>query len=190
MSNDNKEQIEDQENGQENKQEEKEMNEAENIETAAISQEEDNPILELEEKVTAINDKYLRLYSDFENFRKRTAKEKLDLLTNGNASLLKKILPVMDDFERAIESNKEITDPEILKEGFNLIYSKLKKTLEAEGVKEMESNGEVFDVEYHEAITNIPVPDKSLKGKVVDTTEKGYFLNDNVLRYAKVVVGS
>lgn len=183
MSIENKEQIEDQENSQENKQEEAEaMN--------AISEEELSPLVELEEKVTAINDKYLRLYSDFENFRKRTAKEKLDLISNGNASLLNKILPVMDDFERAIESNKEITDPEILKEGFNLIYSKLKKTLEAEGVKEMQSNGEVFDVEYHEAITNIPAPDKSLKGKVVDTTEKGYFLNDNVLRYAKVVVGS
>lgn len=183
MSIENKEQIEDQENSQENKQEETEaMN--------AISEEELSPLVELEEKVTAINDKYLRLYSDFENFRKRTAKEKLDLISNGNASLLNKILPVMDDFERAIESNKEITDPEILKEGFNLIYSKLKKTLEAEGVKEMQSNGEVFDVEYHEAITNIPAPDKSLKGKVVDTTEKGYFLNDNVLRYAKVVVGS
>jgi molecular chaperone GrpE len=183
MSIENKEQIEDQENSQENKQEETEaMN--------AISEEELSPLVELEEKVTAINDKYLRLYSDFENFRKRTAKEKLDLISNGNASLLNKILPVMDDFERAIESNKEITDPEVLKEGFNLIYSKLKKTMEAEGVKEMQSNGEVFDVEYHEAITNIPAPDKSLKGKVVDTTEKGYFLNDNVLRYAKVVVGS
>jgi molecular chaperone GrpE len=183
MSIENKEQIEDQENSQENKQEEaNDMN--------AISEEEMNPLVELEEKVTAINDKYLRLYSDFENFRKRTAKEKLDLISNGNASLLNKILPVMDDFERAIESNKEITDPEVLKEGFNLIYSKLKKTMEAEGVKEMQSNGEVFDVEYHEAITNIPAPDKSLKGKVVDTTEKGYFLNDNVLRYAKVVVGS
>jgi molecular chaperone GrpE len=190
MSIENKEQLEDKDQVQENKAEKEDMNEAEENDLNAISDEESNPMLELEEKVTAINDKYLRLYSDFENYRKRTAKEKLDLITNGNASLLRKIIPVMDDFERAIESNREITDPEVLKEGFNLIYSKLKRTLEAEGVKEMESTGEPFDVEYHEAITNIPAPDKSLKGKVIDTTEKGYFLNDSVLRYAKVVVGA
>ena len=149
-----------------------------------------DPIIELEEKITQINDKYLRLYSDFENYRKRTAKEKLELINSGNAALLLKILPVMDDFERAIESNKKIDDPKLLKEGFQLIYNKIKNTIEAEGVKEMDSNGKAFDVEFHEAITNIPAPNKSLKGKVVDTTEKGYFLNDNVLRYAKVVVGS
>ena len=149
-----------------------------------------DPIIELEEKITQINDKYLRLYSDFENYRKRTAKEKLELINSGNAALLLKILPVMDDFERAIESNKKVDDPKLLKEGFQLIYNKIKNTIEAEGVKEMESNGKAFDVEFHEAITNIPAPNKSLKGKVVDTTEKGYFLNDNVLRYAKVVVGS
>lgn len=165
-------------------------NEPETPQVNSIEEEENNPVLELEEKVTALNDKYLRLYSDFENYRKRTAKEKIDLITSGNASLLKKVLPVVDDFERAIESNKEISDPAILREGFSLIYNKLKGILEAEGVKEMKSNGEVFDVEYHEAITNIPAPEKSLVGKVVDTTEKGYFLNDNVLRYAKVVVGS
>ena len=165
-------------------------NEIDENQDHAIQEEEASPMLELEEKVTAINDKYLRLYSDFENFRKRTSKEKIDLITSGNANLLKKVIPTMDDFERAIESNKDVNDPNTLKEGFNLIYTKLKKILEAEGVKQMESNGETFDVEYHEAITKIPAPDDSLKGKVVDTTEKGYFLNDNVLRYAKVVVGS
>jgi molecular chaperone GrpE len=95
----------------------------------------------------------------------------------------------MDDFERAIELNKETTDPEVIKEGFNLIYNKTRKILEAEGVKEMDSIGKPFDVEYHEAITKIPAPDESLKGKVIDTTEKGYFLNDKVLRYAKVIIG-
>ena len=149
-----------------------------------------DPIAELEDKLTEVNDKYLRLYSDFENYRKRTAKEKIDLITSGNAALLLKILPTVDDFERAMESNKSIDDPKVLKEGFQLIYNKLKNTIDSEGVKEMESNGQPFDVEFHEAITNIPAPDKSLKGKVVDTTEKGYFINDNVLRYAKVVVGS
>jgi molecular chaperone GrpE len=183
MNEENKEQ---EEGNMENMQE----NELETPQVNSIEEEENNPVLELEEKVTALNDKYLRLYSDFENYRKRTAKEKIDLITSGNASLLKKVLPVVDDFERAIESNKEISDPAILREGFSLIYNKLKGILEAEGVKEIKSNGEVFDVEYHEAITNIPAPEKSLVGKVVDTTEKGYYLNDNVLRYAKVVVGS
>ena len=149
-----------------------------------------DPIAELENKLTELNDKYLRLYSDFENFRKRTAKEKLELLNSGNRSLLLTVIPSMDDFERAIESNKSIDDVKALKEGFQLIYNKLQKTLESEGVKKMKSNGEVFDVEFHEAITKIPVDKKSMKGKVVDTVEQGYFLNDTVLRYAKVVVGS
>jgi molecular chaperone GrpE len=155
-----------------------------------LPEKESDPISELEEKVSQINDKYLRLYSDFENYRKRTAKEKLELINSGNASLLLKILPVVDDFERAIESNKKVDDPKVLKEGFQLIYNKIKNILEAEGIKEMETNGKAFDVDFHESITHIPAPSKSLKGKVVDTTEKGYFLNDNVLRYAKVVVGS
>jgi molecular chaperone GrpE len=155
-----------------------------------IQEEENNPVVELENKVSELNDKYLRLYSDFENFRKRTAKEKLELLTSGNKSLLLTFLPAIDDFERAIESNAKVEDIKLLKEGFQLIYNKLKKTFENEGVKEMKSNGEVFDVEFHEAITKIPVDKKSMKGKVVDTVEKGYFLNDGVLRYAKVVVGS
>jgi len=169
-----------------NLQENENMNEQEVVN----EQEKVDPIAELENKAQEINDKYLRLYSDFENFRKRTAREKLELINSGNASLLLKVIPTLDDFERAIESNKEVDDAKSLKEGFQLIFNKLKKTLEAEGVKEMKSNGEAFDVEYHEAITRIPAPKKSLKGKVVDTTEKGYFLNDNVLRYAKVVVGS
>jgi molecular chaperone GrpE len=183
MSEENKEQIE-------NSQEDINENDFDESQVEAIEEEEQNPMLELEEKITALNDKYLRLYSDFENYRKRTAKEKIDLINSGNASLLKKVLPVIDDFERAIVSNEDVQDPALLKEGFNLIYNKLQRILEAEGVKKMESTGEPFDVEFHEAITNIPAPDKSLVGKVIDTTEKGYFLNDNVLRYAKVVVGS
>lgn len=156
-----------------------------------INKEDQNdPIVKLEDKLTEVNDKYLRLYSDFENFRKRTAREKIDLITSGNAALLLKVLPVVDDFERAIESNSSIEDSKKLKEGFQLIFNKMKNILDTEGVKEMKSNGEAFDVEFHEAITRIPAPEKSLIGKVVDTTEKGYYLNDNVLRYAKVVVGS
>lgn len=166
------------------------LHENDSNEEKQLPEEENDPIALLENKVTELNDKYLRLYSDFENFRKRTAKEKLELLTSGNKSLLLSFLPAIDDFERAIESNKKVDDLKTLKEGFQLIHNKLKKIIENEGVKEMKSNGEVFDVEYHEAITKIPVDKKSMKGKIVDTVEKGYYLNDSVLRYAKVVIGS
>lgn len=185
MSNNKDEQINEsfenlQENDQEGVNEKVEMEEKEEV----------NPFAEMESKLKEINDKYLRLYSEFENFRKRTAREKIDLITSGNKSLLEKIIPSIDDFERAIESNKSVEDINIVKEGFELIYNKMMKTLETQGVKAMETNGEPFDVEFHEAITRIPAPDKSQKGKVVDTVEKGYYLNDSVLRYAKVVVGS
>ena len=185
MSNKQDEQVnENLENLQENDMESVEDQEVDN------EKEEVNPFAEMENKLKEINDKYLRLYSEFENFRKRTAREKIELINSGNKSLMLKIIPTIDDFERAIESNKSVDDINIVKEGFELIYHKMMKTLESEGVKVMETNGEPFDVEFHEAITRIPAPDKSLKGKVVDTVEKGYYLNDNVLRYAKVVVGS
>ena len=150
---------------------------------------EKDPLKEMEAKLNEVNDKYLRLYSEFENFRKRTAKEKLDLIQNGNKNLLEKVIPTLDDFERAIESNKNVDDIKAVKEGFELIYNKFSKTLEAQGVKAMESTGKDFDVEYHEAITRIPAPDKKMKGKVVDTVEKGYTLNGKIIRFAKVVVG-
>jgi len=145
---------------------------------------------ELEIELAALNNKYLRLYSDFENYRKRTAKEKLSLIESSNSDLLSTLLPVVDDFERAINSNENTTDPEALKEGFLLIFNKFINILEMEGVKPMNAIGKPFDVEFHEAITNIPAPKKSMKGKVMDVTEKGYFLKDKVLRYAKVVVGA
>jgi len=183
MSNKNDEQVNDElENLQEK--------DAETGKDQELENEEMNPFAEMEAKLKEINDKYLRLYSEFENFRKRTAREKIDLITSGNKSLMAKIIPTIDDFERAIESNKSVDDIKIVKDGFELIHNKMIKTLEAEGVKVMLTNGEPFDVEFHEAITRIPAPNKSLKGKVVDTVEKGYYLNDAVLRYAKVVVGS
>jgi molecular chaperone GrpE len=142
-----------------------------------------------EEKYNALNDKYLRLYSDFDNFRKRTIKEKADLISNASSAVLKDLLPVLDDFERAIASNENTEDVDGLKEGFQLIYSKFRNILVAKGLKPMESKGTAFDIDLHEAITNIPVEDAEMKGKVVDVVEKGYYLNDKVLRYAKVVVG-
>ena len=136
---------------------------------------------ELEEKLAALNDKYLRLYSEYENYRKRTNVEKADLLLNGSREMMKAILPVVDDFERALVATGD-------DEGVKLIYSKLMKILSQKGLKAMEVKGEKFDEALHEAVTQIPAPAPEQKGLVIDVVEKGYFLNDKVLRYAKVVV--
>lgn len=149
----------------------------------------DDPVQELEKKYNELNDKYLRLYSDFDNFRKRTIKEKGDLISSASGDLMKDLLGVLDDFERAIHSNENSEDPEALKEGFQLIYNKFKNILTQKGLKPMESKGDFFDIDHHEAVTNIPAQEEDDKGKVMDVIEKGYFLNDKVLRYAKVVVG-
>ena len=137
--------------------------------------------VEAEEKYAALNDKYLRLYSEYENYRKRTSIEKADLLLNGGREMIKAILPVLDDFERALQHQDN-------EEGVKLIYTKLVKILEQKGLKAMEVKGEKFDESLHEAITRIPAAEEGQKGIVVDVVEKGYYLNDKVLRYAKVVV--
>ena len=153
------------------------------------NKEEIDPLTELQKKYDTLNDKYLRLYSEFENFRRRTAKEKLDGVVNAGADVVKDLLPVVDDFDRAVISNEQVDDIEALKEGFKLIQSKMLRLLEQQGLKPMDSIGKEFDTEYHEAITNIPAPEESMKGKVVDVAEKGYFFKDKILRYAKVIVG-
>ncbi len=150
---------------------------------------EDSLLTELQKKYDTLNDKYLRMYSEFENFRRRTAKEKLESLRSGGATIVKDLLPVVDDFDRAMVSNELVDDPEALKEGFKLIHAKLYRILEQQGLKPMDSMEKPFDTEYHDAITNIPAPTDDLKGKVVDVAEKGYFFNDTVLRHAKVIVG-
>lgn len=142
-----------------------------------------------EEKYAELNDRFIRLYAEFDNFRKRTNKEKVDLISNANEGVLKDLLPVMDDFERAILNNENATDLEVVKEGFYLIFNKFKGILEAKGLKPMAAKGESFDSELHEAIANIPAPSDAEKGKVIDDVEKGYYLHDKVIRYAKVVVG-
>lgn len=144
----------------------------------------------LKQEVAVANDKYIRLYSEFDNYRRRTAKEKIDLINNGASEFYKMLLPVIDDFDRALKSINEASDVEALKIGVDLIYSKFKNTLTSKGLKEMESIGQVFDAEIHEAITQIPSPSDDMKGKVIDELEKGYYLNDKVIRYAKVVVGN
>lgn len=144
---------------------------------------------EIQKEDQDFKEKYIRLYSEYENYRKRTAKEKIDLISNASENVIKELLPILDDFERAIDNNKNVEDASVLKEGFDLIYSKMHKGLVNQGLKPMEANGKDFDSEIHEAITKIPAPNEKLKGKVVDVIEKGYQINEKVIRYAKVVVG-
>ena len=151
---------------------------------------EKDPLEELQTQYNQLNDKYLRLYSEFENFRRRTAKERLDLMKSAGEDVFILMLPVLDDFKRALENMKTAKDISSVKEGVELIYHKLDKELTNKGLKPMESKGEVFDSEFHEALTQVPAPSKKEKGKVVDVIEEGYFLNDKVIRFAKVVVGS
>jgi molecular chaperone GrpE len=160
-----------------------------NTEQGEQDQHQEDPVEALDQKYNELNDKYLRLYSDFDNFRKRTIKEKGDLISSASGGLMKDLLGVLDDFERAIQSNENSEDPESLKEGFELIHNKFKNILTQKGLKPMDSKGDHFDIDLHEAITNIPAQNKGDKGKVMDVIEKGYYLNDKVLRYAKVVVG-
>ena len=150
----------------------------------------DDKIAEMQAKVDELNDKYLRLYSEFDNFRKRTAKEKIELIQTGGEDVFKSLLPVVDDFERAIKSNAETADIKTINDGITLIYNKLKNTLTQKGLQPMESIGQPFDADLHEAITNIPAPTDAMKGKVIDEMEKGYYLNDKVIRFAKVIVGA
>jgi molecular chaperone GrpE len=147
-------------------------------------------IAELEEQLAVANDKFLRLYSDFDNFRKRTARERVDLLNTAGEDIFKALLPVVDDFERAIANNENATDIKAVNEGVQLIAHKFRTVLQQKGLQSVSAKGEAFNVDLHEAITNIPSPTEDLKGKVVDELEKGYTLNGKVIRFAKVVVGA
>ena len=142
-----------------------------------------------EEKLAELQDRYLRLSAEYDNFRKRTLKEKIDLQKSANENLLEAILPVADDFDRAMQSVDDAKDVKAVKEGMKLISGKFNGFLNQQGVKEIEAINKEFDTDLHEAITKIPAPSKKLKGKVVDVIQKGYFLNDKVLRFSKVVIG-
>ena len=158
-----------------------------------VNEEEATPekkIAELEEQLKQEKKEYLFLMADFENFRKRTLKEKADLIKNGTESAMRDLLPVVDDLERALEAINKGGDLESLKEGVDLIYNKFVKYLESQHVKAIDSTGKDFDTDVHEAVTMFPAPAPEMKGKVIDTTIKGYMINDKVLRHAKVVVGS
>ena len=146
-------------------------------------------INELEISNKELNDRYLRLSAEFDNYRKRTLRERMELTKTASESVMLSILPVIDDFERAIHSIETGMDFEATKEGISLIYNKFKDFNKQNGVLEMESVGKAFDTDLHEALTKIPAPSEDLKGKIIDVIQKGYFLNDKVIRFAKVVVG-
>lgn len=172
------------ENSAENNETSEEVGNPENIQSEnQIS----DVVLDLQNQINESKDKYLRLSAEFDNYRKRTLKEKMDLTKTAGEDILKGLLPVMDDFERGLKHIDESSDVDALKAGISLIYNKFKDYLAQKGIKEIEASNAVFDTDLHEAITKIPVPDMS--GKVVDVVEKGYFLHDKIIRYAKVVVG-
>lgn len=145
---------------------------------------------ELQEKFDEMKDKYLRLFSEFDNYRKRTIKEKIELSKTASEEVIVALLTILDDFERALQSVSDSEEAKAQYEGISLIYNKLKKILQQKGLDEIQAKEADFDTDFHEAITNIPAPDASLKGKVVDVIEKGYMLNGKIIRFSKVVVGS
>lgn len=160
----------------------------EELETEGEENSLEKQIEDLKAQVDKEKKEYLFLMAEFDNFRKRTLKEKSEIIKNAGENVLKGLLPIMDDFERGIKASETSGDSEAMKEGIILIYNKLKKYLAQNGVKEFDPNDDTFDTEKHEAISVVPVPDESKKGKILDTVEKGYMINDKVLRHAKVVV--
>ncbi len=150
---------------------------------------EENPTEELQKQLDEQKDKYLRLSAEFDNFRRRTLKEKMELTKYAAEDTLKSILPVVDDFERAMKSLDTTTDIEAVKEGLRLIHGKFIEFLKTKGVTEIEAMGLPLDTDKHEAITLIPAPEENLKGKIVDVIEKGYILNEKVIRFSKVIIG-
>ena len=179
-------------------QQEETQTEAQNAEVESQNAEEEQPAKEEtpEDKIAALQaeleksqKEYLFLMAEFDNYRKRTVKEKAELIKNGGEKAMLGLLPVIDDFERAIDAIDKSSDVEGLKEGVDLIYNKFMKYLESQQVKPMESTGTDFDADIYEAVTTFPASDESMKGKVIDTVQKGYTINEKVLRHAKVVVG-
>ncbi|RLJ80009.1 nucleotide exchange factor GrpE [Pedobacter alluvionis] len=187
-NNDKEENIMNPENTSENTAENVENTDAPAVETEQATE------LSAEEKLQAevqqLNDKYLRLYAEFDNYKRRTQKERVELLQTAGKDVIVSLLPVLDDFNRALKAMETATEVAPVKEGILLVSTKLKNTLAQKGLKDVESINQPFNTDFHEAITNIPAPSEDLKGKVIDEVEKGYTLNDNVIRFAKVVVGA
>lgn len=171
--------------------EEAEAPEQENSSAAQDSNEGPSELDKALAEAAEMKDKYVRLYSEFENFRRRNAKERLELIQTATSDLVVKLLEVLDDFDRAQKSSKAIeeSNKESLLQGFELVQHKLEKILKNQGLQKMEAHGKAFDADVHEAIAKIPAPSKKLKGKVVDVVEDGYLLNEKIIRFAKVVIG-
>ena len=163
-------------------------NSAENIQVEAPEQ--DSELKKLQDELAETKDKYLRLYSEFDNYKRRTSKERLEVMQTANKELMVALLPVLDDFDRTYKSLETADSLQAVKEGVNLVHNKLWRTLEQKGLKPLDVKGTPFDSELHEAVTQFPAPSEDLKGKVVDELEKGYLLNDKIIRYAKVVIGN
>ena len=162
---------------------------AEEAPEAEVADELETKLKEAEEKAVELNDRYLRLSAEFDNYRKRTLKEKTELILNGGEKVLTSILPVLDDMERAMQNMEKATDVKAVQEGVELIYTKFLQTLEQNGVKPIPTEGEALDTDFHEAIALIDAPTEEQKGKILDCVQKGYTLNDKVIRHAKVVIG-
>jgi molecular chaperone GrpE len=181
------------ENQTENLQEEvttEENGQKENPISADSAQESSSELDKVSAELAEMKDKYIRLYSEFDNFRRRTSKEKIELITTAEEKLMLALLPVADDIDRARNSFTGETDLEEMKKGVELVFSKLYKILESKGLKPLNSKGEIFNPDLHEAITQIPAPSEDLKGKIVDEIEKGYYLNEKLIRVSKVVIGN
>ncbi len=149
----------------------------------------DEQLEKAESDLQELKDKHIRLQAEFDNYRKRTLKERMELLKTAGEAVLVNILPVIDDFDRAIQTLNAIDDNGPAKEGVNLIYNKFQEFLKQNGVKEIEAKDQAFDTDLHEAITTFPAPSEDLKGKIIDVVQKGYFLNEKVIRHSKVVIG-
>ena len=167
--------------------------ESEEVETEEAAEkeeaEEKDPLEKAQDEIAELKDKWLRSVAEFENYRKRTLKERAELILNGGEKFITAILPILDDMERAIENGKKTDDPDVLREGIELIYQKFMKTLEAQGVRKIEALDADFNTDVHEAVAMVPGMGDDKKGKVIDCLQQGYKLNDKVIRHAKVAVG-
>ena len=167
----------------------KEKVEANEVETDATNEQATDEIIELKEQLASLQDKYLRQIAEFDNYRKRILKEKSELILNGGEKVISSLLPVLDDFERALINIKKGGDETTLLQGTELIYQKLLSTLESQGLSKIKTEKEDFNTDFHEAVAMVPVDDESMKGKVVDCVQTGYTLNNKVIRHSKVAVG-
>ena len=168
----------------------KEAEEKEDVNSEETSEEEEkDPLEKAQEEIADLKDKWLRSVAEFENYRKRTLKERAELILNGGEKVITAILPIIDDMERAIENGAKTDDPEVLREGMSLIHQKFMKTLEAQGVSKIETENADFDTDVHEAVAMVPGMGDDKKGKVIDCLQQGYKQNDKVIRHAKVAVG-